>query len=162
MTQHGWLSPSHRAFWPLFIFFVTPVHGQNCSGDAWWLQHYQSGAADFFDVANNGSRFVLVGLNANTHQNTLWTSEDGLTWTPRNPNLSQYRNLLGVDSDGSQFVVSGSGGVIITSSDGIVWTTRDSGISSGDLETAWLASQPVRTASRGRPMTPPLCPALWE
>lgn len=64
--------------------------------------------------------------------NALWTSPDGITWTPR----GIPTNLVALSStswspDLGLFVVGSSGGtgpthVIATSPDGIVWTTRTS------------------------------------
>lgn len=50
--------------------------------------------------------------------------EDGAVWETRHAGSSQF--LYGVAWSGTQFVVVGGGGTILTSADGIAWTARAS------------------------------------
>ena len=61
--------------------------------------------------------FVAVG-------DGVYTSEDSLTWTSRNPDTTN--TLFDVTYGGELFVAVGESGTIVTSPDGINWTARTS------------------------------------
>ena len=56
----------------------------------------------------------------------IFTSSDGLTWTPHNP--APNDDWLAVTYGAGLFVAVGRSGQIVTSPDGVVWTNRAAGL----------------------------------
>ena len=115
-------------------------------------------------VTWTGSQLVAVG-----YANTILTSSDGVTWTPRNSgmtNVFPLPNLNSVTWTGNQLVIVGSGGIILTSPDGVTWTLQLSGITSDLNSVTWTGSQlvavgyasPILTSSDGVTWIPHLSP----
>jgi hypothetical protein len=75
------------------------------SGSSFWQKR----------VRWSGSMFISVGAG-------IFTSQDGITWTQREPNITT--SLNDVIWIGGQFIAVGDGGAVITSPDGISWTSR--------------------------------------
>ena len=71
---------------PFFSNFS--LEAQSC-GDSWELVNYQVGPYVLRAVASNGSRFVAVG-----DAGLVWTSEDGIDWTPRSPNVMHQFGII--------------------------------------------------------------------
>ncbi|MGA1238082.1 MAG: WD40/YVTN/BNR-like repeat-containing protein [Limisphaerales bacterium] len=68
-------------------------------------------------VAASESRVVAVGDNG-----TVYTSEDGVTWTARSSGTTDW--LTGVAYGAGKFVAVGEMGRILTSSDGLQWSRQ--------------------------------------
>lgn len=71
-------------------------------------------------VAYGGGLYVAVGLSG-----AIFTSPDGIQWTQRQSNTTEW--LQGVAYGNGRFVAVGSGGTIVTSEDGLTWTSRAGG-----------------------------------
>ena len=98
------------------------------SGDTWSEFVIAGAAGDLVDsIAWGGPLgskvFVAVGRNGATTP-LIWTSPDGITWTPRTPGAGLTGGLRAVVWNGTVFVAAGSTGEIQTSPDGITWTVR--------------------------------------
>jgi len=72
-------------------------------------------------VAAGGGGFMAAGGN------TVVTSPDGLTWTPRPAAGGAVNGLTHSDAGGGLWVAVGSSGYVGTSPDGAAWTTQASG-----------------------------------
>lgn len=74
-------------------------------------------------VAWSGSQLVAVGANA-----VIFTSPDGLSWTPRSSSTPTTETLRAAAWSGTTWVIVGgtNGPVILTSPDGVTWTSRSS------------------------------------
>ncbi len=72
-------------------------------------------------IGYNGSRYVITSSGS-----VRYSEDDGATWNLVNLGWSEYRMMHGIAWDGSQFVVVGDHGTVITSPDGISWTEQTS------------------------------------
>jgi serine/threonine protein kinase len=77
----------------------------------------------------------------------------GSVWTYQSSGTSQ--NLYSVTWSGSQFVVVGTAGTILTSADGRTWTVQPSPTSADLIRVAWLGSQFVIVGYNGTILTSP-------
>lgn len=103
------------------------------------------------DVAWNGQMFVAVGGSS-----WLYTSADGLTWTPRMIcSTTACEGLIAVAATSSLWVTVGAGGAIYSSTDGITWTARTSGTTKNLVDVAWAANRFVAVGNDGAVVTSP-------
>ncbi|MBA2287858.1 MAG: hypothetical protein H0W02_20475, partial [Ktedonobacteraceae bacterium] len=86
-------------------------------------------------------------------QHATPTSPPASTWTTHPSSTSQ--TLSGVAWSGSQVVVVGHNGTILTSSDGSTWTTHPSGTPQHLWDVAWSGSQFVAVGDNGTILTSP-------
>jgi hypothetical protein len=97
-----------------------------------------------FGVAWTGSQVVAVG-------DSLYTSPDGLTWTPRE--LGYGRRLEAVTAAGNRIVGVGSGygdsGLVLTTPDGAVWSALQPGGFGMPNAVAWTGRRLVAAGDRG-------------
>lgn len=103
---------------------ITPRSCRSSDGGVTWTGNtvITGFAADehAFGVAYGASLFVACGVAGK-----ISTTPDGVTWTSRTSNTTQY--LSDVAFNGSNlFVAVGAGGAVVTSPDGITWTSRTS------------------------------------
>jgi hypothetical protein len=94
-------------------FDVNP----NDTGSHWTPQALLPGVSPLWlkRVRWSGSMFVTVGTS-------IFTSPDAVTWTQQPSGLSSMMN--DVTWTGSQFVVVGDNGAVLTSADAIAWTPQ--------------------------------------
>jgi hypothetical protein len=83
----------------------------------------------------------------------IFTSPDGVTWTPRNSGTSN--TLLGIAWSGTQFVAIGIGGAILTSFDGQTWSPQNSGTTFSLNGISWSGTQFVAVGGLGNILTSP-------
>ncbi|MBI3479684.1 MAG: fibronectin type III domain-containing protein [Nitrosomonadales bacterium] len=74
-----------------------------------------------------GSVFVAAGTNG-----TLFSSVDGISWTPLNNPVPAY-NLNAITYSGGKYLAVGASGVILSSTDTVTWTQQASGVTNKDL-----------------------------
>jgi serine/threonine protein kinase/photosystem II stability/assembly factor-like uncharacterized protein len=91
------------------------------SGTSWTSQ--QSGTSNsLHGVTRSESEYIAVGDNG-----TIFTSRDGIHWTPQNDSAtSSNLNSVTWSATPSQYVAVGDNGTIITSTDGIHWAEQRS------------------------------------
>ena len=77
------------------------------------------------NISYNGSRYVIPSSSS-----VRYSDDDGATWNLINLGVilswPEYRMMYDIVWDGSQFVVIGDYGTVITSPDGIIWTEQTS------------------------------------
>ena len=82
-------------------------------GVSWTARTSVTSATNQFDVTWTGTQLVAVGNNINGPVGTILSSPDGITWTSWNSGTANALNC--VIWTGSQFVVVGANGTILTS-----------------------------------------------
>ncbi len=83
------------------------------------------GGTGFSDVAYGpGNTVAICGANGLIQLST----DSGATWSSVSSGVSA--NLRKITWDGTQFVIVGDAGVILTSADGATWVSQSSGVSS--------------------------------
>lgn len=88
-----------------------------------------SGHADVLDFIKQGSTFYAVGgfsTPTPTVTSLILTSSDGATWTPQSTFNNIVRSIAYLNN--SQFIITGSGGMVRTSPDGSTWTVRTTNV----------------------------------
>jgi hypothetical protein len=75
-------------------------------------------------LASSGTLIVHAGVSFTGIQ----TSPDGVTWTARTNPTTGPLPLKGVGWTGTQFIIVGNSGTILTSTDGATWTQRVSNV----------------------------------
>jgi hypothetical protein len=113
-------------------------------GSSWTLESATPGFLDDIAWSSSLGTFVAVGMN------DIRVSGNGVSWSDHSPD-DLYLSFNGVAWAGSQFVVVGDGGEILTSPDGITWTTRYSG--HDILNIIWDGSQFVAMGAGSKIMT---------
>lgn len=78
------------------------------------------------------SLVVAVGDNG-----AIYTSPDGIAWTPRSSGLNDWLRSVTYSSAVGLFVTVGEGGSIATSPNGITWTKRSSGTTANLNRVVW-------------------------
>ena len=81
------------------------------------------------------------------------STDNGVTWTTQDSGTTQP--LWGAAWDGSQFVVVGNLGTILTSPDGVTWTPRTSGTTAQLSGIVWRDGQFVTIGSNRNVYTSP-------
>ena len=127
----------------------------------WTLQ--SSGTLDsLFSVVWSGNQFVAVGAHG-----VIQTSSDGASWTIQTSGTteslfsvvwsgsttSKGSGQAGSPQGGAQFVVVGSGGMILTSSNGINWEWQTSGTGKSLRSIIWSGSEFVAVGDGGAILT---------
>jgi len=102
-------------------------------------------------LAWSGTRFAAAGLTGTTGD--LFTSPDGLTWTPQAIPAGTNTDLAAITWAGTQFVAVGDQGTVVTSPDGTAWTRRASGASLYGV--AWSGTTLVGVGPFGVILTSP-------
>jgi photosystem II stability/assembly factor-like uncharacterized protein len=112
-------------------------------------------AQNLLDVAwNFADRLVAVGNSGLIIYSTNGTTE-GWNFAGGNPVANSNVTLAGIVWDGTQFVVVGGGGTVLTSDDGDIWTIQDSQVNI-DLEAiAWTGSQFAAVGGSATVLTSP-------
>lgn len=107
----------------------------------------------FVDVIWNGSLFTSVTSAGSGHP-FIYSSTDGTNWDDV---FSDYRqeDLYGVVWSGSQFVVVGKDGYIVTSYNGVAWSKQTSGTTASLMGIAWSGDQFVTVGDNGTILTSP-------
>ena len=111
---------------------VCDVSGSTTLAVPTWTVR-NTAASDLQSVAWSGSNFVSVGNVYNQWSlpwSPVFTSPDGITWTPRSPTSLDADFLSDVIWAGSQFMAVGFKSAmatysIFTSPDGVTWTGQD-------------------------------------
>jgi hypothetical protein len=90
-----------------------------------WIRR-TSGGTVFYDVAWNGSQFMVVGYDDSSPQSqgSIYTSADGVLWTRRHPPFNG--RFSGVTVGTGLFVVVGGEGNILSTPDGNIWFSQSS------------------------------------
>lgn len=109
-----------------FVLVDTAGYVYGSTDGASWSQQQLSlpgSVVDFRAVTFGAGVFVAVGYSAGPSP-LLFSSSDGLTWTPRAQDLTGFPStrLVAVHYGGGRFVTIGEGGELLTSSDGVSWT----------------------------------------
>ncbi len=133
------LNSLYGVAWTGSKIVVTGDHGTvltSSDGDRWensWITHSPGDAIDLRQFASSGKEMVVAGNVADV----VWTSTDGLLWTPRSTGSGGIIHKL--NYSGGKYVGLAStgsgrspGSVILTSIDGVKWevqTISNSGLS---------------------------------
>jgi hypothetical protein len=127
-----------------FVAVGSNVVVTSPDGASWTLESATPGFLDDIAWSPSLGIFVAVGMN------DIRVSDDGVSWSDHSPD-DLYLSFNGVTWTGSQFVVVGDGGEILTSPDGTTWTTRYSG--DDILNVIWDGSQFVAMGAGSKVMT---------
>ncbi len=95
-----------------------------------WEEKASETTSDLLAIANNGFRFVAVGIGG-----SIQTSQLGENWTTATSPTAL--TLRGITWTGSEFVVVGDDGTLLTSPDGTVWTQGNTGVSHDLHDVVW-------------------------
>lgn len=98
--------------------------------DVWNLRH-DEGSGAFGEVVFDGNLFVAVGHDP---VGTIFKSSDGETWNSATSGSTAL--LSGATYGEGLFIVTGSGGEILSSTDGVIWTKQGDGITTETLSCA--------------------------
>jgi hypothetical protein len=111
---------------------LTSTDGAN-----WTLRASAAANLRFYAVTYGSNSFVAVGATIESiNHPVVWTSPEGITWTPRDTTSLESSWLQGVTYGKGLYVgVGGNYGTnsVAVSTDGISWTLRDSGLSNTGL-----------------------------
>jgi hypothetical protein len=117
-TSAGYGVAWNGSYWVATGNGTSHTIATSTDGISWTGQGKTAFTTAGYDVAWNGSLWVAVG----TGTNTIASSTDGTTWTPRTNTLSQGN---GVAWNGSNWIAVGNGSdYFATSSNGINWIGR--------------------------------------
>jgi hypothetical protein len=94
---------------------------RSTDGQAWSQRSAPNGAANFYDVACSGSRWLAVGNNGGVGC-IIVSDDDGMTWATVTENSGAYPNLC--VEYGDCWMVGGQQGQVLTSADGLNFTNR--------------------------------------
>ncbi len=97
-------------------------------------------------AAYGDGKWVAVGYSG-----AIWTSPDGVTWTPQTSSVAQ--SLNDVIWTGSQFMAVGNNDTILTSPDGVNWQVVRSSSVFNYYGVAWNGSQYVLVGRGASPTT---------
>jgi len=125
-------------------------------GITWTKQNSGTSYSTFYGVDYNGSLLVATSSN-----HIRYSSDNGITWNlvsidfpdPNNPSQTIFTRLKAITSDGTQFVVVGDRGVVVTSTDGIIWNKQNTPVSSILNAIAFANSQYVAVGQAGTVLT---------
>ena len=126
-------------------------------GVSWTEAEYFSGAYHSWkSVAFADDTFVVVNSYAAGGANRVMTSNDGVTWTPRNAGI-QVNEWTGVAYGAGVFVaVAGTGADrVMTSPDGVAWTPQSAASANYWTAVTYGGGQFVAVAFGGAVMTSP-------
>jgi hypothetical protein len=99
------------------------------------------------DVAFGNGRWVAVGAASGGYSEPLWTSANGINWTPVSGIVADFECVIFANG---QFLAVGDDGAIFTSPDGLAWTPRNSPFSSRLIGAAYGNGRYVVVGTRGR------------
>ena len=106
--------------------YVAVSNGGNISsssnGSSWTVRTITDLREPWFtSVTWDGSLFIAVAQNDvnGSGSRLIWTSPDGISWTPRN--AGTVNALWAVVGNGSSMVAVGNNGTVVTSSNGVNW-----------------------------------------
>jgi hypothetical protein len=98
-----------------------------------WHPRNNEGSGSFGDIAYGGGVFVAIGHDP---AGTIWRSADGETWTNITSASISTALLSGATYGEGLFIVTGSGGEILSSPDGLTWTRQGASVTSATLSAA--------------------------
>jgi uncharacterized protein YmfQ (DUF2313 family) len=143
------------AYGPSICFVVVGAGGKIYTGTSPggpWTLRTSGTIEDLTGAAWTGSLFVVFGAN-----NTILTSPDGITWTPRSVSAGATFGFSGVAFDGVGTVIAAGYGsdVAISTNGGVTWSANAHGLTGTIIGLCWDAtnSQFVGVGFDGGPNT---------
>lgn len=114
---------------------------RSVDGQAWTVRAAPNAAANFYDVAWGGNRWVVVGSNGAAGA-IIVSDDDGMTWASVTDNAGAVSNLC--VEFGDRWLIGGRSGQVLVSDTGLAYTSADMGIQADVNDIAynngtWLA-----------------------
>ncbi len=136
------------------LLVATGRHGEvltSNDGIAWMHRSINAGGANLHSVASSGSLFVTA-----SDANAIFSSADGITWNGSAPLPASYSAIgskAGAVWTGSQFVIAGASGSLLTSPDADVWTALVNSTQQALQGLAWNGSTLVAAGNNALILT---------
>lgn len=148
----AWASPRPQGNSPSAIsyvnrtFFASAARGtllRSTNGFDWTALRLGTSSPVSPVVFGNG-RYVVLALFGG-----IYSSEDGLTWTPRESGLTDGRSVSRLVFGNGRFVATGAQGALRTSTDGITWTAATFPVADASTYIAYGAGRWLALSSQG-------------